>query len=149
MVRQHFHSREQHVEVRGDDLLERNELGASRNAHETRQQGRHLDAREALLAGRRVAYDDGEVERQVRDVREGMRRIDREWRQHRKDARLELAGQLVTRRFVEVFPVAELNAGFLERGEELFRERACLARDELFDANPYRAQLLELIEAVR
>ena len=43
---------------------------------------------------RRMAHRDGEVQREVGDVREGVRGVDGEGGEHREDARFELAGEL-------------------------------------------------------
>ena len=91
VVLEHLHAGEQRVEVRGDHLLERDEARAAGHRDEAGEQRRHLDAREALLAGARVAHDDREVEREARDVRERVRGVDRERREHREDAVVELA----------------------------------------------------------
>ena len=79
-----LHAREERVEVGGDDLLEQ-DVGARRHLPQARQDGRHLDAREAALAGARVAHRDRQRQRQVADVGEGVRGVDRERRQHRED----------------------------------------------------------------
>ena len=70
VVREHLHPREQRVEMRGDDLFERDEARAPGQRDEAGEQRRDLDAGESLLAGRRMAHRDGEVEREVGDVRE-------------------------------------------------------------------------------
>ena len=85
VVLQHLHAREQPVEVRRDDVLERHEPLVA-ELDEAREDRRHLDPREVLLAGVGVADGDGEVEREPGDVREGVSRVDRQRRQHRPDA---------------------------------------------------------------
>ena len=80
---------------------------------EAGEQRRHLHPREPFLAGRVVADDDREVQREVRDVRERVRGVDRERREHREDALLEHARELGARVVVEVVPVGELDAGLL------------------------------------
>jgi hypothetical protein len=75
--------------------------------------------------------------------------INRERREHREDPRLELAGELCLLVLVEVFPVGELDASLLEAGRDFLGERARLAGDELLDPRPDRAELLDLVQAVR
>ena len=53
------HAGEEHVQVRGDDLLEENEL-ARLDPEEARQDRRHLDPREPLLLVLRVLHADGQ-----------------------------------------------------------------------------------------
>ncbi len=59
-----------------------------------RQHRRHLDAREAILALARVAHGHRQRQRQVADVRERVRRVDRERRQDREDLVQEALAQL-------------------------------------------------------
>ena len=91
-----LHAGEQHVEVGGDDLLERHEAGehvvgerglpAGRvDVQQARQQGRDLDPREVLLARLRVDQRHRQVEREPGDVGERVRRIDGERRQDGED----------------------------------------------------------------
>ena len=49
----------------------------------------------------------------------------------------------------EVFPVGELDAGLLQTGRDVLGERARLPADELLDPGPDRAELLDLVQAVR
>ena len=86
------HAGEQQAQVRGDDVLERDERRAVvvvavgvRDPEEPRQHRRHLDPGEVLLARRRVGHDDGEVEREPGDVRERVGRVDGERGEDRED----------------------------------------------------------------
>ena len=88
-----LHAREERVQVGGDDLLEQ-DVGARADLPQARQHRRHLDAREAALAGARVAHGDRQRQRQVADVRERVRRIDRQRRQDREDLVQEALAQL-------------------------------------------------------
>src|SRR5205823_7912203 len=88
---QHLHSGKECAEIRADDFLEWNEVHrASGNRYPPRKTFRHLHAGEVILASLRVADLDGKRERQVRDVGEGMPRVDGERRQHREHLRLEV-----------------------------------------------------------
>ena len=83
----HLHAGEEQVEIGRDDVLHGQEALAVRQAQEARQAGahRHLDARHVLLVLARVAQGDEQVEREVRDERERVRRIGglrREQREH-------------------------------------------------------------------
>ena len=104
VVRTDRHAGEQHVEVGGDHLLERHEPHSVGQCHESREQVRHLHPCEPALAVRRIGDDDGEVEREVGDVGEGMSRIDRERREHGEDAVVEHGAEVFTIGLVEVVP---------------------------------------------
>ena len=92
--RHDLHPREQHVEVGGDHLFLRDETFTVGQRQQARDVRRHLHAREPADLRRRVARDDGEVQRQVGDVREGVRRIHRQRRQDREHALLERLAQM-------------------------------------------------------
>ena len=98
------------VEVRRDHLLERHEALAVGQRDEAGEQRRDLHPREALLAARRVAHDDREVERQVGDVGERVRGVDRERREHREDRVVEHLDEVLAVVVVEVVPVGEADA---------------------------------------
>jgi hypothetical protein len=134
--------------MRGDDLLQRDVARSAGNADEPRQQRRHLHACEPTLARRRVADDHREVQRQVGDVRERMRGIDREGSEDGEDAILEHARQEIAGVVVEVVPVGELDAGVLQCRREILGEDARLARHELLHPTADRAELFDLIEAI-
>ena len=69
--------------------------------------GRHLDASESPHAGLRVAHDDGEVEREVGDVRERVRRVDGERGQNGEHVLLEDLPQLLPLRLLQIVPVGD------------------------------------------
>ena len=81
---EHLHAGEQLLQVRGDDVLQR-DVPLRGRLQEARQQRRHLDPREVLVAADRVAHDDGEVQRQPGDVRERVRRVHGQRGEHRED----------------------------------------------------------------
>ena len=68
---------EQLVEMRGDDVLERHEP-VGPDGQKSRQQRRHLYPSEDRLTGFGVGDGDRQAERQPRDERERVRRIDRQ-----------------------------------------------------------------------
>ena len=91
-----LHAGEQHRQVGGDQVLERQVLRlvrGLRDDHEARHVVGHLDPGEALDLAVGVAHQHGEVERQPGDVGERVRRVDRQRRQHREDLAAEVVGQ--------------------------------------------------------
>ncbi len=80
------------------------------------------------LSGSRTTHR--QVQRQVRDVGERVRRVDGERREHRVHELLERALQLGAVGRVEVVPVEESDARLLELGHDVLRERGRLALDE-------------------
>src|SRR5712691_4430370 len=79
MVCDHLHAGEESLQVKRDDVLQRYVALPFDQGDEPRQHGRHLDARKALLVALRVADHDRQVEREMRDVRKGMARVDGKW----------------------------------------------------------------------
>ena len=80
-----LHPREQRLQVQGDHIFERHVSLAFDQRDEARQHGRDLDPREPLLLALRIANHDGEVERQMGDIRKRMSRIDGQRREHWKN----------------------------------------------------------------
>src|SRR5579875_3272840 len=89
-----------------DEVLQEDESPpfTARNRYETRQRRRNLHARE--VQANPVAGDffefDAQRERQIRDVRERMARVDRQRREYGKDAFVEVALELVLACVVEI-----------------------------------------------
>ena len=81
-----LHPRKQSVEMRGDHLLDRHEALAVGKREEPREQRRHLEPREPANPRDGVAHQHGEIQREVRDVGERVRRVDRERCEDREDA---------------------------------------------------------------
>ncbi len=98
------HAREQRLDVSGDDLLDRHEPLAVGQTEEPGQRRRHLDAREPGDVRLGITHPDGQVQGEVRDVGERMRRIDRQWREDRVDALVVGAAQMQTSDLIEVLP---------------------------------------------
>ena len=142
------HAGEQLLEVLGDDVLDGHErhraLLRRRRLHvrgarparrvdrdEPGQQRRHLDAGEVLLAGRGVGHHDGEVERQPRDVRERVRRVDRERGEHREDLPAEELAQPVLLALAQLVPADQRDALVRQRRLHLLGEHRRVAGREL------------------
>ena len=83
------HPDEEAVQPGGDQLLGREKPNAVGQADQPREHVRHLDSGKPALAGVGVTDHRGEAESQVRDVRERVRRIDGERREHREDPLFE------------------------------------------------------------
>ena len=130
-----LHAREQGVQVRGDDVLERHEAGRA-DLHEARQQRRHLHAGEQLGAGHGVAHDDGQVERQSADVREGVRGVDGQRSEDREDLRVEEELDLGLLGGGELVPAEQLDALCLEVGQHDLAEQVGLLALQVVGALP-------------
>ena len=126
VVVEDLHAGEEVLEVVRDELLERQEphgLAVVGELHEPGEHRRHLEARELLAAGARVADADREVEREPRDVGERVRRVDGERHEHGEDLRVEVVVQLGAVVVVDVGPRHDLDAGLGERGPDERRSR--------------------------
>jgi hypothetical protein len=114
-----LHPREEDLEVCRDHLLDRDEPLAVGQLHEPREQRRHLDAREPARARRGIANERGEVQRQRGDVRERVGRVDRQRREDREHPLAEEHPEVLPIVVVEVLPIDDTEALFLERRPEL------------------------------
>jgi hypothetical protein len=140
------HAGEEHVEVRRHQLLERQHRPAAGHRHEARQQARrHLDAREAQLAVLGIAQLDGEVEAEVGEEGERVRRIDGERRQHREDLVAEQRRQRRAPLAVEVAPGGDAQALVAHHGQQL----AGAARQRAEEAPRALADAVELLARVQ
>ena len=119
-----LHLREEHRQEVADHALEREVDAALADGQEPRQELRHLDPRETLLARLRVAHEEAEAQREPGDVRKRLAGPDGERRQHREDLALETARQLL-----ELLRLAVLDV----RDDDPFRgqRRSQLALPEL------------------
>ena len=113
-----LHHREEPGEEVPDHPLERHEQAARADRQEARQQLGHLDAREPLLAGLRVAHEESEAQRETRDVRERLPGPDRERCQHREDLAVEDPLELLQLRRLEVLDLCDHDSLSLERGPQ-------------------------------
>ena len=147
-----------------DDLLQRHERrlraaalrgrGGRRAAavvdgDEPRQQRRHLDAGEVLLARQRVRDDDRQVERQPRDVRERVRRVHRQRREHGEDLLAEELVQALLLADLELVPVHDRDALGVERGLHVGAEHLRVPRHQSVRALADRLQHLPRAHARR
>src|SRR5581483_511250 len=122
---------------------------AGADLQEARQALRNLDARKPLLAGLRVADEDGEADREPRDVRERLSGADGEWGQHGIDVALVAALELDPLRRREVVDAGDLDAFGRERGAQLLRPDRRLPGLQLEHARPRLAECLERRATVR
>ncbi len=141
---------EQRVQVGADELLERQPAGAvgTLDRHEARHVVRDLDPGEVLRAGRRVADEHGEVQRQAADVGERVAGVDGERREHREDLAAEVVVQRGALAGVEVAPAHHPHAGGGQGGPDVVAEAAGVPAGELAGALGDERELLAGPEAV-
>ncbi len=148
VVLQDLHAREQLFQVVGgrDDVLD-GDVAARGGLQEAGEQRRHLDAREVLVAADRVAYDDGQVQGEAGDVREGVRGVDGQRGEDREDlvpeereeAGLFLLGQLR--------PADQVDALVREGGGDVLVVAGGVPGHQLAGAGPDHLQHLARLEA--
>ena len=98
------------VEVGGDEVLEEDEPLAVGQGDEAGQRRRHLDPGEALLVVLGVVHEDGQVERQVGDVGEGVGGVHAERGEDGEDPLVEDLVEVLAVVEVEVGPAAQDDA---------------------------------------
>ena len=143
-----LHAREQRLHVQGDDVLERHVAAAFHKWDEPGQHRRHLDPREPLLVALRIADHDRKVQRQVRDVWEGMARVDRQGSEHRKDLLAEDCVELAQLFLGHLIGAHDHDARFCKLRNDDFIEERDLPVDQALDTSPDRAELLQWGHAV-
>ncbi len=111
------------MQVCRDHLLDGDERLALAHLEEPREQRRDLHTREARGGRARIAHHDGQVQRQVGDVGERMRRIHRQRREDRKDLIVEDLGQGVPVGLGQVVPAADRHVLPAERRHQLVQEQ--------------------------
>ncbi len=155
-----LHAGEELVQVRGDEVLERDEAGAGRPVtvgvlgdvgdHEEAGQGLwDLDPGEVLRLGRRVVQHHREVERQARDVGERVSRVDGKRGEHGEDRFTEepvqgdllLLGQLV--------PAHQRDALVGKRGPDLVPEDPGMQAHELLGHREQPVEQLARLQPCR
>ena len=149
MVRDDLHARKQERKVQRDHVFERHVTLTFDQRDEARQDRRHLDPREALLAPLRVTDHHGEVQRKMRYVRKWVAGIDRERRQNRKDLLPEHGVELGELLLADLLAAHESDSRLRERRYDLPVIDRHLAIDQSFDPRADRLQLLERRHAVR
>ena len=125
------HADEHRVQLRGDDLLDRHEPLAVGQGDQPREHRRHLDPGEAALAGVRVADHRGQVQREVGDVRERVRRIDGQRREHREDPLVVDADEELAVVDAELVPRAHLDAALGQRRQQPIVDQRLLLGHEV------------------
>ena len=109
------HVGEQRPQLGGDDLLQGHEALPVGHDDEARQQRGDLHPGHAFHPGDRGRHAHDEIERQVRDVGEGVPGVDRQRREHREDLAVEDLGQVLTVGVVERGPVRHPHPGLGQR----------------------------------
>ena len=142
------HAGEQRVQVGGDDLLERDEALAVGHDDEAGQGRRHLDPGDASLARGGVLHLDHQVEREVRDVREGVAGIDRQRGEHGVDLALEDLVEVPAILVVERGPAGKADARIGQARDDEVQEDVVLAPDQFLDPAPDHGQLLARAQPV-
>ena len=143
VVGDHLHAGEQRLQVQRDHVLQRHIALALDERDETREHRRDLDAGEALLVALGVADHDSEVQREVRDVREGMAWIDCQRGQHRKDLLAEDRMKLAELFLGHLVGAHDHDPCLRQVRNELAVKDRDLSIDQLLNPSPDRSQLLE------
>lgn len=78
-----------------------------------------FDACEVLFFRCRIVDNDGKIERQARNIGEGVGWVDSEGREHRENTLLEILGERSLLLVVQVIPVPEVYSFTVEGGNEL------------------------------
>jgi hypothetical protein len=127
--------------VRSHDLLDRDQPRALEE-HERRDERRHGDLGEPLAAGLAVAQEYGDIQRQRRDVRERMRVVNGERRQHRIDPPLEQRVELGPLVAACVLPTRDGETTISQCRQYVVVEYVVVLRDEFVCAKRYLAEQL-------
>ena len=132
-----------------DDLLDGNQLAGRTAGQEAGQERRDLHAGETVDAGLPVANHQGEVQREVRDVGEGMGGIDGEGRQYGEDLLVEMQRERRSRLPGELGPALQHDARFGELRREVLLQQIALPLHQVDDPRPHGGELLLRLHAVR
>src|SRR4051794_13040713 len=114
-----------------DHALEGQEEAALPDCDEPREELRHLDACEPLLARVRIADEESERQREAGDVRKRLAGADCERRQNRKDLVLESLVELLELALRAVLDLPDDDSSLLERDAQLSLPELGLAGREL------------------
>ena len=138
-----LHAGEERVEVLSDDVFERNvaaftagRVGGAGTIHRdhTVQLIGHLHTGEQLLAGLRVAHQHSKVQRQTRNVGEGVRRVNRQRGQNREDILHELLTQALLSVRIQVVPTDNADVLLLKSRQNLVVEHIGVTNLQLVSA---------------
>ena len=141
VVLQQLHAREEHVEMGGDDVLEGDEpVGPLGGGNPPGEGVGDLHPGEATLGVDGVAHQHGQVQRQVRDEREGVAGVDGQRGEHREDPLLEVLAEMVALPRFEVGDREQVDALGRQLGLNLLEEQALLLAAQL------RGDLADLAE---
>ncbi len=138
----HVHAGEQFVDEGHQRLLEWDEPVAAREGKQPGHIGRHLHPGESGGVVLPVSDLDAYIEREVRDIGEGMAGIDRQWGDHREDQPLEHLMEIGVVATIERFPVAQLDPLHLEGRRDLLQQQCLLAPDHPLQRSPNVGQQL-------
>ena len=129
------HARKEVVQVRGDQVLQRQKILHGRvprlaadlfQGVEGNEAGKalgDLDARELALSRLGIPGLDREREREVREKRKGMPRIDGQRRQHRKDGLPEIRARTAFDVPVEGLPIVDPDSVLIEQRKQISGQR--------------------------
>ena len=144
-----LHAREERFEMVADHQLQRHEAVGARERHPAGQDLRHLHPRETLLA-LVVPEHDRERDAQVRDVGEGMGRVDGQRRQDRIDLLLEVAREVLgVHRGELVLGRDQFHAAPGQGGEHILHQAATMLGHHRPDHQREGAELVLRRQAVR
>ena len=138
-----LHTREEGVQVLSNDVFERNvaaltagSVGSTGTVHRDHavQLIRHLHAGEQLLAGLRVTHQHRKVQRQTRNVREGVRRVNSQRSQNRENIAHELLAQTLLSVRIQVVPTHDTDVLLLQSRQHLVVERISVTSLQLVSA---------------
>ena len=143
VVLHNLHAREEGIQVLSNDVFQSNvaalaarSVGGARTIHRdhTVQLIGHLHAREQLLAGLRVTHQHRKVQRQTRNVGEGMRRVNRQRSQNRENVAHEILTQTLLSIRIQVVPTHNADVLLLQSRQHLVVEHISVTSLQLVSA---------------
>ena len=129
-----LHAGKQHLQVRGDELFDRQELGLDRilrDDNEARDVVGNLHPGEPIGPALEFADEDGQVQRQPGDIGEWVGRVDRQRSEDGEHLRPEVVGETVLLVVVEGFPADEADPLGGQGRCDVFGEAVRMAPGEL------------------
>ena len=143
VVLHNLHAREEGVQVLSNDVFQSNvaaltarSVGGAGTIHRdhTVQLIGHLHTSEQFLAGLRVTHQHRKVQRQTRNVREGVRRVNSQRGQNREDILHELLAQALLSVRIQVVPTHNADVLLLQSRKNLVVEHISVASLQLVRA---------------